>query len=52
MTKCVACQSNDVVKAKNDSGFVKTEKHKPRRMYHHVCNACGYVAQYVEVVKT
>lgn len=51
MPKCLSCQSEDVTKSKNDAGFVKTEKHKPRRMYHYICNVCGFVALYAEVEK-
>lgn len=48
MNTCTACKSEDVVKAKNDSGHFKCGDGKPLRIYQYRCINCGYIAQYAK----
>lgn len=48
MDKCPHCKGTDIKRAKNDSGFFKTEGMKPVRIYQYRCNGCGYVAHFAK----
>lgn len=47
--KCLACKSDKVEKETKDAGFVKVPSFRPKRVYRHVCLACGYVMTKVEL---
>ncbi|MNG14776.1 hypothetical protein D3C84_985560 [compost metagenome] len=49
MKQCLACQSSNVTKARNDCGFFKDGISKPVRLYQHACGDCGYVATFKEL---
>ncbi|PWV90250.1 hypothetical protein DFQ01_14426 [Paenibacillus cellulosilyticus] len=52
MKQCLACQSDNVTKAKNDSGFYKDGKSKPVRLYQWACGDCGFVATFMDKKET
>lgn len=43
MNECIACNSENVQRAKTDFGFIKLEGKKPLRMYLWRCNDCGFI---------
>lgn len=47
--KCICCKSTEVVKEKNDAGFVKVTGHQPKRIYRYICLNCGFVTMKVDV---
>lgn len=48
MKACIACNSKEVVKAKNDCGHFKCGDGKPLRIYQYRCIECGYIASYAK----
>lgn len=48
MDKCHYCNSTNVIRARNDAGFFKTDGIKPTRVYQYLCKDCGYVAHYAK----
>lgn len=48
MDKCPMCKGTEIKRARNDSGFFKSDGIKPIRIYKYRCSTCGYVAEFAK----